>query len=685
MPPTRKSGLSYSQSSFTNLSVSRRFLGIGRSLIFGFTLASDVALSQEDLTDLPLEDLLKVEIISSRLPQKSSEAPSSISVLTAEDIRSFGWRSLAEALNAIRGLFVSNDRNYSYLGVRGFRHPNDYNSRVLLMVDGQRMNENIFDGAYIGQTFLLDIGLIERIEFIPGTGSSIYGANAVLGLINVITKTGKAINGTQVAGEYGSFDTYKGRLSYGKQFDNGTDLLLSASHYDSAGATNLYFPEFDAPSSNHGIAENRDDERADRLFGRVQYQAFTLMGGYVDRYKQIPTAPYQTLFNDPDTHTSDTQFFVNLKYVKALSDNTDLSAKGYYQGYDYHGVYPYQDVTRIVNEDYATGRWWGGEIQLTSTAFERQRWLLGLEYQYDQRQHEVNYDIAPYVSYVDANRAGHRVELYAQDDIQIYDRVIFSAGLRLDYHHMLNNLQINPRLGLIWNPTDNATFKLLYSSTFRAPNAWERDYSTLVNTPNPNNYEEHIKSYEALLEWRSANGILMTGNLFYNSITGLLEQNNLPGFGGVGQFVNVGNYDAIGFELEAEKRWYNGRLLKLSYTYSRVEDKRNGSIWAYASPENLLKLHYAEPLFNDLARVGIENVFVDQRRTVQPGIADAYYQLNVNLSSNRLIPGVDISIGAYNLFDSHYQMLGGTGPADITQNILRMNGRQFRLKMQITF
>lgn len=95
-------------------------------------------------------------------------------------------------------------------------HPNDYNSRTLLMIDGQRMNENIYDGGYIGQEFLLDISLIERIEFIPGSGSSIYGANAFSGLINVVTKNGQNINGTQIAGEYGTYDTYKGRFTYGK-------------------------------------------------------------------------------------------------------------------------------------------------------------------------------------------------------------------------------------------------------------------------------------------------------------------------------------------------------------------------------------------------------------------------------------------------------------------------------------
>lgn len=644
------------------------------------------AASAEDLTHLSIEELLDVEVISaSRLGQKSSQSPSSLSVLTAGDIRTFGWRTLGEALNAIRGLYTSNDRNYSYLGVRGFLHPNDYNSRVLFMIDGQRMNENIFDGGYMAQEFMLDIDLIERIEFIPGSGSSIYGANAFSGLINVVTKKGQAINGAQLAGEGGSFDTYKGRASYGKKLDNGADILFSASHYDSAGPKNLHFPEFDDPATNNGIAHNMDTERADRLFGRVQFDGLTLMGGFVDRMKRVPTASFEALFNDPGFRTFDQQFFGNLNYEKVLTDKTSLRLKSFYQGYEYNAEQPYDNGGRVVNYDATSGRWWGGEAQLTSTMFDRHRLMLGVEYQYDQRQRMINFDIGSNVTGQDSNRHGHRVELYAQDDIQVLDDWIFSAGLRLDYHHMLNSLQLNPRLGLIWSPLESTTFKLLYSSTFRAPNAWERDYNVFNYVANPDNREERIKSYEGVVEWRSATGLKLTGDLFYNHMPQVLEQRIEPGYGAVGQFINIGHYDALGVELEAEQRWDSGRLFKASYTYSRVTNEADGGVWADASPRNLFKLHYAEPLFNDFAKLGIENIFVDARRTPQDGMADAYNQLNLNLSSNRIAPGLDVLFGVYNLFDSHYQMIGGTGPADIAQNVLRMNGREFRIKLQLTF
>ncbi|MEQ1635451.1 MAG: TonB-dependent receptor [Methylococcales bacterium] len=641
--------------------------------------------SADDLAELSIEELLKIEVISaSRLGQKTSQTPSALSVLTASDIRTFGWRTLADAVNAMRGLNTSNDRNYSYLGVRGFLHPNDYNSRVLIMIDGQRMNENIFDGGYLAQEFLLDIDMVERIEFIPGSGSSIYGANALLGLINVVTKKGEAINGGQLAGEVSSFDTYKGRASYGKKLANGADLLFSASHYDSAGVKNLYFPEFDDPATNNGVAHNMDTERADRLFGRIQYEEFTLMGGFVDRFKRVPTAAFSAIFNDQDFFTRDQQFFGNLKYQKNLTEKTTLQLKGFYQGYDYSANEAYNNDGRVVNYDASSGRWWGGEAQLTSTFFEGHRLMLGLEYQYDQRQRFINYDLDPYLPYQDSNSHGNRLELYVQDDLEIVDELIFSAGLRLDYHHMLKKLQLNPRLGLIWNPWESTNFKLLYSSTFRAPNAWERNYNVGGVIPNTDNSEEQIKSYESIVEWHSSTGLKLTGDLFYNDISQLLEQNNESGYGASGAFFNIGHYHAFGIELESEKRWSNGRLLKASYTYNRLTNEVDGA-WATASPQNIFKLHYAEPLYNNFAKLGIESIFVDERRTPQNGVAKSYNQLNLNLSSDQLVKGLDVSFAIYNLLDSHYQMIGGTGPADITQNILPMNGREFRFKIQITF
>jgi outer membrane receptor for ferrienterochelin and colicin len=107
---------------------------------------SVAAADKQDLTALPLESLLDMQVYSaSKFPQKVSEAPAAVTIITSADIKDYGYRTLADILRSIRGLYITTDRNYSYLGVGGVGRPRDYNTRVTLLVDGYRANENKYD------------------------------------------------------------------------------------------------------------------------------------------------------------------------------------------------------------------------------------------------------------------------------------------------------------------------------------------------------------------------------------------------------------------------------------------------------------------------------------------------------------------------------------------------------------
>src|SRR2546430_8201005 len=126
-------------------------------------------------TEISLEGLLKMEIPivegASKYKQKITEAPASVTVITADEVKKYGYRTLADILRSVPGLYVSYDRDNARLGVRGVIS-RDYNSRVLLLVDGHRINNSLSDGAPIGTEFILDVDLIERVEIIRGPGSS---------------------------------------------------------------------------------------------------------------------------------------------------------------------------------------------------------------------------------------------------------------------------------------------------------------------------------------------------------------------------------------------------------------------------------------------------------------------------------------------------------------------------------
>lgn len=665
-------------------------------LIFSLFTSTVIARTdkKQDIFDLPLTQLVNVEVQSaSRFKQKSSEAPSSVEVLTAEDIRSFNWRTLSDALNAIRGLYVRNDRNYTYLGVRGFGPVGEYNSRILIMINGRRMSDAIFDQSFLGEDFILDMNIIDRIEYIPGSGSSIYGANALLGVINIITKQGKDINGLRLTGEIGSLDTHRGRLTYGKQWDNGVDLLLNVSQFSSQGNRNLFFPEF--TDTNNGIANNLDRERSGRLFGQLSYRGLTLSAGYVDRSKRVPTASFGAIFNDKPFNMVDRQAFVDLDYNTSINANLALQLRGFHHWYDYHSNEAYLNTDneaasyRAINKDAASTRWWGGEVKLIGTHFKNHKWITGIDFQYDQRQQMTNFDFVPqYLLYNQSNNHGVRVGGYLQDEYRISDNLLLNFGIRVDHHHLIKNIQINPRIGLIWNITPALTGKLLYSSAFRAPNIYERDYVLLnANVSNPNNREELIKSYEAIVEWYPTDGIRFLSTLFLNDLSKLLMQNPHPDTDPDSKkFMNGGEARSLGFELQGERRWDDGRLFKVSWTYNNTDmrDDFFNSHWSRAvnSPQNLIKAHYAEPLFNNRLRLGFEEIFVDSRRTMSNDSASAYHLFNINLALTKPIYGFEASLGFYNILDQHPRMVGG--PEHI-QDVLRMDGRTIRFRLEKSF
>lgn len=654
-----------------------------RLLLLSVILICTQQLSAEEakkVYDLPLDQLANFEVVSaSRFKQKSSEAPSAVEVLTAENIRSYGWRTLADALNSIRGVYIRNDRNYSYLGNRGFSRAGDYDSRVLIMIDGRRMNDTIFDSGFIGEEFMLDMNLIERIEYVPGSGSSVYGANALLGVVNVITKRGRDIDGVRLSGEVGSLDTYRARATFGKQWKNGAELLLNGSHFTSHGNEKLFFSDFS--DVNGGIAQDTDQERNDRTFGKFSYGNFTLRGGYVNRYKSIPTASFGGLFNKPN-FSVDSQGYLDLDYLTQINTNLGLEVRGFHHWYDYHAISPFDanfgtpPLVSANGFEGADARWWGGEIKLTSTQFAHHKLVSGLEVQYDQRQHWVDYTVNSASPANHINNNGWRTGLYVQDEFRITNSLLLNAGLRLDQHHLINSLQLNPRIGLIWDITPAFTAKLLYGSAFRAPNFFERDVLTLPPAKLPQ--EELIKSYEAVAEWYPGGGVKLLGTLFYNDMTNVLLSDPVTF-----NTVNTGKFHTLGFELGAEKNWDNGRQLKLTWTHNNTRDLSfNSGSWASDSPKNLVKAHYAEPLWNNKLRLGFEEIFVDERLTSNNNIAPSYHLFNINIALTKPLYGFQASLGIYNVLDQHFKIVAGP---NFTQDTLAQDGRTARFRLEYGF
>src|SRR6186713_3613711 len=180
---------------------------------------SPAAEAQQPLPELSLEELMRLDTgrvfgASERL-QPVTEAPASVSFITAEEIARYGYRTLADILRGVRGMYVTDDRNFSLIGTRGFAKPGDYNSRILLLVNGHRVNDNIFGQAEIGAEFGLDPAMFERVEIIRGPASSLYGDSAFFAVVNVITRSGDSLGGGLITVEAGTLGTRMVRASAG--------------------------------------------------------------------------------------------------------------------------------------------------------------------------------------------------------------------------------------------------------------------------------------------------------------------------------------------------------------------------------------------------------------------------------------------------------------------------------------
>ncbi|PYV41096.1 MAG: TonB-dependent receptor, partial [Acidobacteria bacterium] len=488
-------------------------VGIRMTLMLLLSTSPTLAWAQEqplpDLSQLSLNELAQLEIDSvygaSKYEQKITDAPASVTVITADEIQKHGYRTFADILRTVRGFYVTYDRNYSFLGVRGFARPGDYNTRILLLVDGHRLNDNVFDGALLGTEFPLDVDLIDRVEIIRGPSSSVYGTSAFFGVINVITKRGAGLNGLGISGELASFATHKGRFSYGNKFGNGVETLLSGSFFDSQGQRSLFFKEFDRPSLNNGVAQNADSDQFENFFGKLSYQNLTFTGLYGSREKGIPTASFGTVFNDPRSRTVEKRGYFDLKYERNFGNQWDITSRIYLDKYGYDGDYLYDQSQNenpflVLNKDFARGNWWGGELNFGKKLKGRQILTFGSEYRDNFRQDQYNYDQDPFFQYLDDRRNTKNWAFYIQDEFALRKNLTFNLGVRHDHYDTFGGTT-NPRLAMIYKPLNKTSVKLLYGAAFRAPTSYELFWwQNGVTKPNPNLDPETIRSTELVLE-----------------------------------------------------------------------------------------------------------------------------------------------------------------------------------------
>jgi iron complex outermembrane receptor protein len=635
----------------------------------------------DDIAALPLERLLDLEIYSaSRFPQKASAAPSSARVVTAAEIRAHGWRTLAEALASLPGLFTSYDRTYAYLGARGFLRPGDYDSRFLLLVDGMRVNDPVYDQAPIGTDFVVDMQLVDRIEYVPGPGSAAFGSNAFFGVINVITRNGRDVPGAAATAQAGSFDDRGIAAQYGVA-DGRRDLLLAASHERNDGAT-LHFPEFDTPATNGGIARGLDGLDLDRLLVKANAGDVSFMLAYASQTKGDPTASYGQLFGDARSKARDTRTLASLDYKGALADDLTWSGRLYAGRYDYLGAYVYAPPPGPLNQDTANALWYGASIQGVYTGWSRHTIVAGFDAQRDVRRELSNYDIDPYALLLDGGRPNTHLAPFVEDEFAIRDDLRLDAGLRYDYTSE-NGSDTSPRVALIYTPTAATTLKALAGEAYRAPNAYETTYAgtgAAIGLDTGALDSERIRTLELALSQRFGARTTLTASIFRYDIRSLINEVVDPETGDSG-FENAGHVRDTGLELAIDHVWQNGATLRASYGYAKVEDISNGGAWFQNSPHHLFKIDATAPLGASGLLAGAEARYVS-RRLGATGPIDPYAVGDLALTWPVVHERLELALSLRNVFDTRHA--DPPGPSFV-QNGIEQDGRTVLLRAGYRF
>lgn len=625
----------------------------------------------DTLLDADIDTLVALETVvdAGRFPQKLINAPSRVTIVTAQEIEAYGYRTLADVLRSMRGLYTSYDRNYHYLGARGFARPGDYNTRVMILVDGMRLADPVYSQGSIGGDFPVDLSLVKRVEFLPGPGSAAYGNNALLGVINVVTRDPVPGSHPHVRLEAGSDGRAGAQVTLDQSLNADTRVLLSASRTRSSGASH-YYPEFNSPQTNFGRAEHLDGEEHNRLLAKLLLKQWRLQLLASQRSKAVPTGAFEQIFNDPRSHTEDDYLMLSAAREFTLADDSTASVQATYHQYDYSGDYPYDYPPVTLSKDQAQGKRFGLEAQWIKRATAQHTLRAWGEFFHDTHIEQSNYDVDPYVEYLNDRRQGRHWGLFLEDEFAFAPRWQLNLGLRWD-RQWTGDITAHPRLGLIHQLNDNTTLKLLYGTASRAPTAYERYYAIAgFNTANPNLKPETIRTLEAVYEYQ-ADGLHLSGSAFRYRISDLIGSETDPNDNTV-SFRNQSQATAQGIELESELARINGDRLRLSYTWQHSRDDDTGKSLSNV-PRHMIKANWLAHWTPKL-QSGLELQYESRRDTLNGGHTGGRTLLNLNLVSRHLPGGASLSVLASNLLNKRY---AEPASLDHRQHRLHQDGRKF--------
>lgn len=645
-----------------------------QSLVFALaTTLAYPAIAQDDLFDASLEDLLATEVVGvSKTKQLISEAPANVTVITAEDIARYGYQTVAEAISRLPGVAITRDNTYSYGGVRGMTSDAaNYNSRFLLMINGHRINDGLYDQALVGHESIIDIQAIDRIEFIKGPGAIMYGGNALYGVINILTRSGRQIDGTELRIAAASSEGYSVSQISGGETDSGLQWTAQISHTEESkhDESNLY---------GDYSARGRHTKAMGQLTGN-NFSVIMLLAEHQlrsDQTWEFSAPSYLSMISVPETTQ---QLMLGGEYYWQLGNKTQLTATA--------NISRFHDDFKVNSQEFDSGEslsshtrdisnsdWISGELRLNSEAIEGQRWTAGIEarrdrpldsqydttgsgyWYWDEGLEDYTFDSSEWSESGQLQAARTSIGGYFQGEITLMQNWQLIAGGRVDKFDYFD-AEFSPRLSLIWTPTISSTIKLIYSEAFRTPSAIEFGYGAEANYFGEKLTPEHMKSQELIYEYRQG-ALLASVAIYHNQLEDGIGENIDAGY------INTSTLMSQGIELAVNYRHNSGLGGYANYSYQDTSNKDDTRVMN--SPEHLAKAGIDGQFLDNRLTTAIEWQYTSSREVDSSGyydeydelqqypIANAYHLVNLYMTMRPWSKGPELSLKALNVMDEDY-------------------------------
>jgi iron complex outermembrane receptor protein len=566
---------------------------------------------EEELKYLKAETYV---ITPSRIPQRIEKAPGAIYVVTDRQIRQMGARNLADVIRTVPGWHVWYYWGGFYL-VTGRALMGPHSSRILFLVNGHVMNDPWW-GSGIDRLPQLELDNVKRIEFVNGGLSSVYGANAYAGVINVITKKAKDIEGLELTARGGSYDTYEANALFGKTF-KGLEVAAYLNYFSTNGFEGWI--ETDQQSlldqrfgTNASLAPGYTKGDMDQWHAHLtlKYKGLEFDGKYIWRQRELPFSWRPVL--DRISNDESEEYYLKLSYEFTPLEGLDLVGRVYTNQYRWEAMtqfYPKGSLVatptiwpgwRILSEDKfindgVKNSRIGGEVQATYEITDSNTLVAGVAYEemkvWDNRG-KANYvpitgGIIPLSSvrdlpaelYIKGTKKRNFKSVYAEDIWDITDDLRLTIGGRYDHYSDFGGA-FSPRVGLNWEFLKNYHVKLLYGRSFRSPSF--TDLYSPGGIGNPDLEPETRQGYSLSFGARFLPHFSGRVSLFYGSAEDLIVAHSSVD----PTRINSGTARHRGVELELKYDFGRGTYLAANYTYLHIK-LRNPVVYTWFEPQHL--------------------------------------------------------------------------------------------------